>query len=65
MKVRFSFLCQLFHINQLSRLFSIVFPWKILPSLCLSSLLISTYMTEIADFFLNIPFHTEEQNCRV
>lgn len=65
MKVCFSFLCQFFHINQWSRLVSIVLTWRILPILNLSSLLISIYMTEIANFVLNILFHTDEYNCRV
>lgn len=64
MKVWFSFLCQLFHVNQLSRLFSIVLPWRFPPILGWPSLLISTNMTAIADFFLNISFHAEERNRR-
>lgn len=64
MKVWFSFLCQLFHINQSSRLVSTALPWRILPILGLSPLLISTYMTEITDFFLSISVQTEEHNCK-
>lgn len=64
MKVWFSFLCQLFHVNQLSRLFSIVLPWRFPPILGWPSLLISTNMTAIVDFFLNISFHAEEHNRR-
>lgn len=64
MKVWFSFLCQLFHINQLSRLVSTALPWRILPVLDLSPLVVSIYMTEMTDFFKSISVQTEERNYR-
>lgn len=48
----------------MSRLVSTALPWRILPILGLSPLLISTYMTEITDFFLSISVQTGESNCR-